>query len=98
MKDEEEELEELPEPSEKLTRPERWLAERLTPYRVFWIKRIANLLLIGAFIYASAKLVGFQQDLHAYHDALQAEGCLGVPDRHIPERIPKHNYSPTILD
>lgn len=72
MADEEEDL---PEPSDELTRPERWIAERLTPYRVFYLKRGMNLLLILVFLWASWKLGNVLIEFEQLNDQLAEKGC-----------------------
>ncbi|PSG99158.1 MAG: hypothetical protein BRC29_03465 [Nanohaloarchaea archaeon SW_7_43_1] len=76
-----EEEEDLPEPSDELTRPEKFLAERLTPYRVFWIKRITNLILIVAFLWAAWHLQGVFQNIEQLQAQLDQYGCSVLRDK-----------------
>jgi len=77
MPDEEEDL---PEPSENLTRPEKWMAERLTPYRIFYIKRITNLILILAFVWAAFHLQGVFSQVEQLDQLIKEKGCSVLRD------------------
>lgn len=65
----------LPEPSDRLTRPERFLAERLTSYRVFWIKMAFNILIIGSFIWAGTYVQDYQETAQQVYDKMEERGC-----------------------
>lgn len=67
--------EDLPEPSDRLTRPERFLAERLTAYRVFWIKMAFNILIIGSFIWAGTYVQDYQETAEQVHSKMEELGC-----------------------
>jgi len=67
--------EDLPEPSDRLTRPERFLAERLTSYRVFWIKMGFNILIICSFIWAGTYVQDYQETAEQVYSKMEAQGC-----------------------
>ena len=94
--------EDLPEPSDRLTRPERWLAERLTSYRVFWIKMAFNILIIGSFIWAGTYVQDYQETAEQVYNKMEEMGCyefsgeeeIFEPDVRGQEPIPdEYNFS-----
>lgn len=77
--------EDFPEPSDRLTGPERFLAERLTPYRVFWIKMFFNVLIIACFVWAGFLMMDYRAEAQEVHDAIKEEGCAGLPPEWEPD-------------
>jgi hypothetical protein len=68
--------------TDQLTGPERWLYERLNPFRAWLLMRGFTILLIVAFIWAGLELNAFQDQAQAYADLLREEGCRALPDSH----------------
>lgn len=58
-----------------MTGLERRIAEWLNPYRVFWIKRITNLILIAAFIWAAIHTQEMFNQAEQFEALLKQEGC-----------------------
>jgi len=67
--------EDLPDPSDRLTRPEKFLAERLTAYRIFWIKMAFNILIIGSFLWAGTHVQDYQNTAQQVYDKMEELGC-----------------------